>query len=182
MFGGKEMNDKDQLLALQALKKQIDKIKESDTRIEKLQELIKLKEEIDTTNGRVSELDEQIAMVEEHITLAEEYITLEEEHITLEEEHKNTLHELQIENNKNTIEIATKIVDELEKIKSSGLELLGKKELKKILDYKDDETYYRFMRRAVRDGYAMKLGKGYKITVKNLEKFLKHKEGQNYEF
>lgn len=165
------MDDKE--LAMKGLLKRLEKIKEHDERIEKMSELLELKKEIDTTSGRVSELDEQIAMVEEHITLAEEYITLEEEH-------KNTLHELQIENNKNTKEIAVALSNELTTVKSSGIELLGKKEVKRILDYKDDESYYRFMRIAVKDGYAFKLGKSYKITVKNFEKFLKHREGEIY--
>lgn len=61
-------------------------------------------------------------------------------------------------------------------------EVLTKEDVQEILKIKDNGTVLRLFRVLVRNGYASKLGKSYIITKKNFEKFLKHIEGQDFDF
>lgn len=71
--------------------------------------------------------------------------------------------------------------DEKEEI-DEEIKYLEKKDVKEILHIKDDSTYYKYMRVALRDGFASNIGRKYQITLKNLKKFMKHMEGQDYDF
>ena len=74
------------------------------------------------------------------------------------------------------------ILDKIYEKRENDKEVLSKEDVQEILGIKDNGTILRLFRVMVKNGYATKLGKSYIITRKNFEKFLKHLEGQEFEF
>ena len=61
-------------------------------------------------------------------------------------------------------------------------DMLGKEDIKRIMNFKDDGTALKFFRVALKYGYATKLNKSFIISRRNLKIFLKHLEGQEFTF
>ena len=123
-------------------------------------------------SGDLSNVDEKLlSMINELTKIDIDEDEIEDLDVVVEREEKRQQREREL--------LAQEIVKQQGK---EDKEVLTKEDVQEILGIKDNGTILRLFRVMVKNGYATKLGKSYIITKKNFEKFLKHLEGQEFEF